>query len=116
MSGNSTMPAPVPASGGNRQIDRWYALMARLHAANAAVAQCCQSGGPSRHVDDACEQQWVVRFQMTQTPAPRPDLIRDKLAALRDLLSEGPPNNHLDLLFFASIDGDLRALHSRWRP
>ena len=116
MSDYGTMPAPVPAADSKRQIDRWYALMARLHAANAAVAQSCQSGGPDRQVDDACEMQWVARFEMTQTPAPRADLIRDKLAALRDLLSEGPPNNHLDLLFFASIDGDLRALHSRWRP
>ena len=47
---------------------------------------------------------------MAQTRAPRPDEIRQKIAALRDMVANELPGDRLDLLLLASIDRDLHAL------
>ena len=88
----------------------WYLLMQRYHTAKAHVAYRNVKSEPFDEVYAASDRLSAVLHEMAQTRAPRPEAIRQKLAAFKEMIEYGPPSDRLDLLLLASIDRDLHAL------
>ena len=88
----------------------WYLLMQRYYAARADVAYRNVESEPFEEVYAASDRLSAVLREMVQTREPRPDEIRQKIAALRDMVANELPSDRLDLLLLASIDRDLHAL------
>ena len=88
----------------------WYLIMQRYHTAKADVAYRNVKSKPFDEVYAASDRLSAVLHEMAQTRAPRPDETRQKLAAIRDIVTNELPGDRSDLLLLASIDRDLCAL------
>ena len=101
---------PLPKPIDRKRDHCWYLIMQRYHTAKADVAYRNVKSKPFDEVHAASDRLSAVLHEMAQTRAPRPEAIRQKLAAFKEMIEYGPPSDRLDLLLLASIDRDLHAL------
>ena len=94
----------------HKQAARRHLLMQRFYAARADVAYRNTEPEPFDEACAASDRLSAVLHEMAQTRAPRPDETRQKLAAIRDIVTNELPGDRSDLLLLASIDRDLCAL------